>query len=121
MLHKTLMEAYEWHSAASQLELSNMRLLADDLKPSSCYMHCDFVEKLPIPISALETSDMFHGSSLNTVSVFAAYTVQVDKLGNPGKGTTISNHTRLDYYRDHNVTMLDTVEALVHPDVGGII
>ena len=88
-LHKSLVEAYDWHLAAAQLELRNMRRLAEELQSNACYMHCDFMEKLPIPISGSETSDMFHGSARKTLSVLAAYTVQVDKHGKRDVSATV--------------------------------
>ena len=80
-LHQTLVEAYDWHLAAAQLELTNMRQLAETLGVNSCYIHSDFMEKLPIPLSGSENSDMFHGAARKTLSVFGSYTIQVDQRG----------------------------------------
>jgi len=62
-LHMNIVRAYEWHIAAAQLEQRNMRERVSSWPPSSCYLHGDFCEKLPVPISGAETCGMFHGAA----------------------------------------------------------
>ena len=61
-LHLEIVSAYDLHMAAAKQEQSNMRTLVDKLERNRAYVHCDCMEKLPIPISGSETSDQFHGS-----------------------------------------------------------
>ena len=80
-LHKEIIDAYDWHLAAAQLEQANMRNLAATLEPNRAYCHADFMEKLPIPLSGSETSGQFHGAQRKTLSVFAMYVVEADARG----------------------------------------
>eukprot|EP00439_Symbiodinium_sp_Y106_P053666 s5058_g7.t1 len=80
-LHKEIVDSYNWHLAAAQLEQSNMRLTAANLGPNRAYCHCDYMEKLPIPLSGSETSGQFHGAQRKTLSVFAMYAVEADAQG----------------------------------------
>ncbi|CAE7236307.1 Cacna1g [Symbiodinium sp. CCMP2592] len=81
MLHAEIVNAYTWHLAAAQMEQRQMRQLAAELPKNCAYAHCDYMEKLPIPISNRETSDMFHGSTRKTISVFGMYLVECDAEG----------------------------------------
>ena len=69
-LHHETCAAYDFHMAAARMEQKNMRELALTLGCNKCYTHSDYMEKLPVPISGSETSDMFHGRQRKTLSVF---------------------------------------------------
>ena len=79
MLH--VVNAYTSHLAAAQMEQSQTRQLAAKLPRNCAYAHCDYMEKLPIPISNRETSDMSHGSTRKTISVFGMYLIECDAAG----------------------------------------
>ena len=80
-LHREICQSYDFHMAAAAMEQHNMRELVRSIGPNRCYIHCDYMEKLPIPISGSETSDQFHGSQRKTLSVFTGYMVQCNSAG----------------------------------------
>lgn len=80
-LHLEIVSSYDFHMSAAKMEQSAMRELVDKLPRNTAYVHCDFMEKLPIPISGSETSDQFHGSQRKTLSVFTAYCVECSPQG----------------------------------------
>lgn len=80
-LHLEIVSSYDFHMSAAKMEQSAMRELVDKRPRNTAYVHCDFMEKLPIPISGSETSDQFHGSQRKTLSVFTAYCVECSPQG----------------------------------------
>ena len=75
-LHLSIVQSYEHHLLSAAREQNSMRQIIDSLPPRTAYVHADFCENLGVPIAHNETSDMWHGASRKTLSIFGCYLMQ---------------------------------------------